>query len=512
MIKHYGAAFARSTFGKANSFGLFYAKENLSATTHRKCLSIQHLDAQRDGRERVVILGSGWAGYTLSRRLDSRRYQVVVVSPRSYFVFTPLLAGTSVGTLEYRVVMEQVRSARSKVELFQGWAHDVNFDQRALTVEEAVDDDLQNHGLPKDSQAEADSVESNDQQQQTKAKGATFDISWDKLIISVGCYSQTFSIPGVRQNAFFLKDVSDARKIRTRLLNCFEKAALPTTAEFVKRQLLNFAVVGGGPTGIEWAAELHDLAHEDMAKLYPDLIQYMKITVYDVSPTVLPMFDQKLSTYAKSIFQRQGISIQTSHHVEELRQGFPKHLEDTSRSTPEISAYTLKFKEEGEIGCGMVVWSTGLMSNPFVAGSLNGKVKKHDRSGGVLTNDRLQVKRYDDHIMQDVFAIGDCGVMESSSYPATAQVASQKAIWLAKRLNKGDIEKHDFQFKNMGTMAYLGSSNAILQSAGGDISGRMAWLIWRAVYLTKSLSWRNKLLIPIYWAINWAFGRDISRF
>lgn len=152
------------------------------------------------------------------------------------------------------------------------------------------------------------------------------------------------------------------------------------------------------------------------------------------------------------------------------------------------------------------------MSNPFVAGSLNGKVKRHERSGGVLTNDRLQVKRNDDHVMQDVYAIGDCGVMESSSYPATAQVASQKAIWLAKRLNRGDIENHSFQFKNMGTMAYLGSSNAILQSAGGDISGRMAWLIWRAVYLTKSLSWRNKLLIPFYWAINWAFGRDISRF
>lgn len=294
MLQRSRAVFARPMLAKRNSPPHFHLNNILSNTTQRKCLSIQHLDSQRDGRERVVILGSGWAGYTLSRRLDPRRYQVVVVSPRSYFVFTPLLAGTSVGTLEYRVVMEQVRSPRSKVEFFQGWADDVDFDRRTLTVEEAIDDDLQNHGLPQESNAEANSTDDNHQQQQlqSQTKGATFDLSWDKLIISVGCYSQTFSTPGVRENAFFLKDVGDARQIRTRLLNCFEKAALPTTAESVKRQLLNFAVVGGGPTGIEWAAELHDLIHEDMAKLYPDLIQYTKITVYDVSPTVLPMFDQ----------------------------------------------------------------------------------------------------------------------------------------------------------------------------------------------------------------------------
>jgi NADH dehydrogenase FAD-containing subunit len=88
--------------------------------------------------------------------------------------------------------------------------------------------------------------------------------------------------------------------------------------------------------------------------------------------------------------------------------------------------------------------------------------------------------------------------MEGKIYPATAQVASQKAEWLAKRLNKDDIDAHAFHWKNMGIMAYIGNWKAILQTDGGDISGRAAWFIWRGAYLTKAVSWRNKILIPTY--------------
>lgn len=92
-------------------------------------------------------------------------------------------------------------------------------------------------------------------------------------------------------------------------------------------------------------------------------------------------------------------------------------------------------------------------------------------------------------------------------------MASQKAEWLAKRLNKHDIDQRSFSWKNMGVMAYIGNWNALLQGgSGGGISGRAAWVIWRGAYLTKSVSWRNKVLIPTYWLINWLFGRDINRF
>ncbi|KAF2769842.1 FAD/NAD(P)-binding domain-containing protein [Teratosphaeria nubilosa] len=464
----------------------------------KRHITIQELDEARDGRERVVVLGSGWAGYTLARDLDSRKFQPVVVSPRSYFVFTPLLASTSVGTLEFRTALEPVRRRNATAAFFQGWGDAVDFEKKVLEVEEAVDDPLQGRALKQ------------------KEKGKVFGMKYDKLIVAVGCYAQTFGTPGVKEHAYFLKDVGDARRLRNRMLSCFEVAALPTMTEAVKKQLLNFAVVGGGPTGIEWAAEAHDIVREDMSKFYPKLVKYFKITVYDVAPKVLSMFDEKLADYAMRTFRREGIEIKTSHHVKSLRLGAPGKVEKEGGVKDGETIYTLDTKEEGEVGCGMVVWSTGLMANPFVEKALDGRVKKHEKSGSLLTNERLQAKRpgTEGRVVKDVFALGDCAIEEGTMYPATAQVANQKATWLAKRLNKGDLESSTgFSYKDLGVMAYVGNWNAILQSSGaGDISGRVAWFIWRGAYLAKSVSWRNRILIPIYWFVNWVFGRDISRF
>lgn len=468
---------------------------------------MQELDQRRDGRERVVILGSGWAGYSLGRDLDHRKYQKVIVSPRSYFVFTPLLASTSVGTLEFRTALEPVRHRDQSISFFQGWADSVDLEKKELEIEEAVEDPLQGLGLA----AERD--EGQDEGKAVKKqKGKLFRMPYDKLVVAVGCYNQTFGTPGVKEHAYFLKDVGDARKIRQRLLSCFETASLPTTSEEMKKQLLNFAVVGGGPTGIEWSAELHDIIKEDMTRYYPDLVDKARITVYDVAPTVLNMFDEKLANYAMNHFRRSGIEIKTSHHVQELRLGAPGQVEQDPNVKESASCYTLNLKEEGEVGVGMCVWSTGLMMNPFVDKALESRVKRHPKSHGIMTNDRLQAKNPQDQVIPDLYALGDCAVLEGTSYPATAQVAAQKASWLAKRMNKGDLEKNGFTYKDLGVMAYVGNWNAILQSQGGDVSGRMAWFIWRGAYLAKSVSWRNRILIPVYWVVNAIFGRDISRF
>ena len=485
---------------------------NLTQTRHA---SLTHLDETRNGRERVVVLGSGWGGYTVSRDLDPKKYQVLVVSPRSYFVFTPLLAGTSVGTLEFRTILEPIRPFKkrgSATEYFQGWADQVDLDKKTLTIEEAVEDPVSTKALTSSSNEEKTvSVRTGERINEAR-KGELFSIEWDKLIVGVGCYAQTFNTPGVKQNAYFLKDAGDARRIRNRLLSCFEIAALPTTNEEMKRHFLNFAVVGGGPTGIEWSAELHDLIYEDMRRLYPGLIKYVNITVYDVAPQILSMFDQSLGKYAMKHFHRQGIAIKTQHHIEELRQGVPEGMQTPSGVKDGSSLYTLKLKEEGEIPVGMCVWSTGLAMNPFVENALKGRVKQHEKSHAIMTDARLQAKDSHDVPIPDVYAIGDCAILEGTSYPATAQVANQKARWLAKRLNKGDIDRTEFQYRDLGVMAYIGGRKGILQSGKSDISGWLAWVIWRGAYLTKTVSWRNRILIPIYWSINWLFGRDISRF
>lgn len=377
-------------------------------------------------------------------------------------------------------------------EFYQSWVRDIDFARKTIRVEPNTDDDVA---------ARTDTPPTSEPQH--------FDVPYDKLVLAVGCFSQTFGIEGVMEHACFLRDVGDARIIRLRVLQAFEKAALPTTPDDERRKLLHFAVVGGGPTGIEFAAELHDLVHEDLKRLYPELMRFVAVTIYDIAPKVLPMFDQSLASYATEMFRRQGIKVKTEHHLNRIRR--------------EGDHLLLRFvQEEDEIGAGLVVWSTGLMQNPLLQKLQDktiegiGTITMDPKTGGIVTDPHLRVQldgpSGQRSTLPDVFAMGDCAVVGDANYPATAQVASQQAVYLGRRLNKDDLEAVPFRFRDWGTMAYLGSWRAIHQSSTDGLRGRAAWILWRTAYLTKSMSIRNKLLIPVYWVITWIFGRDISRF
>jgi NADH dehydrogenase FAD-containing subunit len=464
-----------------------------------------------------------------------------VVSPRSYFVFTPLLNDAAVGTLEFRTTLEPVRRRNSGVSFLQGWADDVDFAERSVTVEPSTLDPDVGHALTGERHG-------NQSIQPVGHTVPTFKVNYDKLIIAVGCYSQTFGTKGVKENALFLKDVGDARKIRRRILELFEMAGLPATTEKVRNDLLHFAIVGGGPTGMEFAAQLCDLVQQDLRKLYPGLTDYVRISLYDVAPKVLPMFDATLADWAVRNYKRQGIEIKTSHHVEELRQGFPNEGSDHPEHKMKGGVYTLRTREEGDIGIGMCVWSTGNMMNPFVRKALDtvheyptksaeitaGEAKLADqkqwiierdaKTGSILVDERLRVQiqtQYKDReaVMKDVWCVGDVAKLASGALPATAQVANQQAIWLAKRLNKNDFATHTFGFHNLGIMTYVGNAKAMFQGGSTDrrgkaqgLKGWTAFLLWRGAYLTMTLSWRNKILVPMYWIVNRIFGRDITRF
>ncbi|KAI0476980.1 FAD/NAD(P)-binding domain-containing protein [Xylaria cf. heliscus] len=504
-------------------------------------------------KERVVILGSGWAGYAFARTLDPRKYERIMVSPRSYFVFTPLVAGTAVGTLEFRAVIESVRRLNLD-HYYQGWADDVDFARKVVRVEANTSDDLTSRTTPQLLPRNA-TGETETETETEKEKGPTFDLAYDKLVVAVGAYAQTFGIEGVKEHAHFLRNVGDARKVRMKILQCFEKAALPVATDAERRKLLHFAVVGGGPTGIEFAAELHDLVRDDLRRTYPEeIVSLVRITVYDVAPKVLPMFDQKLAQYAMDTFRRERIAVKTEHHLTRIRPD-----EDCA------GCLRLRFKEYGddEVGAGIVVWSTGLMQNPLIQ-KLGSKVEEEEeqqqqqqqrlaadgessisggqqpvqlnmdaKTGGIVTDAYLRVTtvapgkpgeqqqqqqqqgQQGVSVLPDVYCIGDCAVVDGERYPATAQVASQQATYLAKRLNKGDDPipgTRPFRFRNWGVMTYLGRWRAIHQSSADELTGRAAWFLWRTAYLTKSMTVRNKIMVPVYWFMSWLFGRDISRF
>ena len=148
------------------------------------------------GRERILILGSGWAGFGLARSLDQKYYQPILITPRTNFVFTPLLAGTAVGTLEFRTAIESAYSIPG-VRVIRAWAENIDVAHKTLTAEPVIERD--------------DIVETR--------PASKFELQYDKLVIAVGCYSQTFGTPGVKEHAFFLKDMADARRIRLRILD-----------------------------------------------------------------------------------------------------------------------------------------------------------------------------------------------------------------------------------------------------------------------------------------------------
>ncbi|KIW45459.1 hypothetical protein, variant [Exophiala oligosperma] len=532
-------------------------------------------------------------GFVLAHRLDPKKYRVLVVSPRSYFVFTPLLNDSAVGTLEPRNVLESVRGRESSVDYIQAWADDLDFSNKTVTVEPSVLDPDVGHALtgPREHNEqktpvgffrESDFDKSSPKQPSFRLGGTgkhqvpTFPINYDKLVIAVGTYSQTFGTPGVRENAYFQKDVGDARAIRKRILELFELARLPNIPEETKRCLLHFAIVGGGPTGMEFAACLSDLIRQDLSKIHPGLMKYIRISLYDVAPKVLPMFDAALADYAVKQYKRQNIDIKTSHHVEELRRGFPDDEEARQNQDrqPKGRVYTIRTKEEGDVGIGMCVWSTGNMNNPMVAKALH-NVRKYPVQSAVMTTPRegagedmenpteqqwmitrdpkTGVLLVDDHFrvnlntqtagdgegrgggeakkataakayMKDVFALGDTAKLISGPLPATAQVANQEALWLGKMLNKFDTaeefgEAKGFTFRNLGVFTYVGGAKAVLQGPNTDregvtkgLKGWIAFLVWRGAYLTMTLSWRNKFLVPIQWLAVRVFGRDISRF
>ncbi|KAF8452645.1 NDE1, mitochondrial external NADH dehydrogenase [Boletus edulis BED1] len=445
-------------------------------------------------KQRLVILGSGWGGYEVLRGIDKKRWNVTIISPTNAFNFTPLLASCAVGTLEFRCAVEPVRKYSPEVIAYQAWCDAIDFKQKVLTCMPATP------SLSSE-RSSARLVESSKPWTQSSGVGTPFTVRYDKLVIAVGAYSQTFDVPGVKQYAHFLKDVRDARAIRTRILDCFELANQPILSDIQRRNLLNFCIVGGGPTGVEFAAELHDLLHAEVEQHYPSLARLAKITLYDVAPNILGNFDRSLATYAEDKFRRDGISIKTRHHVERVEKD------------------RMFVKEQGEVPFGLLVWSTGLAPNPLIQSIAY--IAKHERSQSLLTDNNLNVLTKDGQIDPDVWAIGDAAITKTAELPATAQVANQKAKYMVKKLNKivkDQEHTKPFEFHNQGSLAYLGDWKAIYDRSTAETgiktkeSGRLAWLLWRSAYFTMTLSIRNKILVPTYWFLNWIFGRDLSRF
>lgn len=336
------------------------------------------------------------------------------------------------------------------------------------------------------------------------------EIPFDKLIISCGAVVNTFNTPGVSENAFFLKDVTDAQLIRSRILSLFDEASLPGCPESKKKALLHFAVVGGGPTGIEFLGELHDLIYKDLISIFSkEVIDCVSMTVFDVAPKIMSTFHESLMKYTiRTLESRPNVSIKTSTSI--------------SRITKD--EIYIKSPKEEVIPYGLLLWATGVSPSPLIRSliSLSSSIGKNKpaidtRSGRILTDEFLRVlKEGSSSSFSNVWAIGDCAGPE---LPPTAQVAKQKGKFVGNLLNKihnkeTEIGQKPFIYEERGYMAYIGEGKAVvglyLSKKLRPITGKFARMIWNSVYLSMLTSWRNRFLVPIYWMLASWFGRETS--
>ncbi|KAI8579684.1 hypothetical protein K450DRAFT_241013 [Umbelopsis ramanniana AG] len=449
-------------------------------------------------KKTIVILGSGWGSTSLLKSIDTDLYNVVVVSPRNYFLFTPLLPSCTVGTVDIRSIVEPTRfitrHKTREVKVFEAECTEIDPVNKTVTI--------------------ADNSE-------IKGSVNTSTIPYDYLVIGVGATNQTFGIKGVQEHALFLKEVWDAQKIRTRLMDCIETAGFPEQAPEEIDRLLHMIVVGGGPTGVEYAAELHDFLVEDLTTWYPELAGKLKITLIEALPNVLPAFSKQLIDYTEASFKEQNITIHTKTMVKEV------HDKDITIQQADGSLAKMPY--------GLLVWATGNTSRPVVR-NLMSKFPATQKVGrGLVVDDWMRMEGSD-----DIYAIGDAS---ASKYAPTAQVASQQGKYLARLFSQLALRDHleqdiaamtneeekqsklrrlakvrnvkPFHYSHQGSLAYIGSDKAIADlpwGSGNVASGGVAtYVFWRSVYLSNLFSLRNRSLVATDWIKKNVLGRDISR-
>ncbi|KAL0301992.1 UNVERIFIED_CONTAM: External alternative NAD(P)H-ubiquinone oxidoreductase B1, mitochondrial [Sesamum radiatum] len=321
-------------------------------------------------KKRVVVLGTGWAGTSFLKDLDISTYEVQVVSPRNYFAFTPLLPSVTCGTVEARSIVEPVRNIIKKrngeIKFWEAECLKIDPVKKSVLCRSNIDENL--------------------------AGNNEFSLEYDYLVIAIGAKVNTFNTPGVMENCHFLKEVEDAQRIRRAVIDCFEKAVLPGLTEEERRTNLHFVIVGGGPTGVEFAAELHDFVHEDLVNIYPSVKDLVRITVIQSGDHILNTFDERISSFAESKFQRDGIEVLTGHRVMSVSD---RMINMTAKSTGEDVA----------IPHGMVVWSTGVGTRPVVQ-DLMEQIDQGNRRI-LATDEWLRVKG-----CADVYALGDCTTVD----------------------------------------------------------------------------------------------------
>ncbi|MEZ5940020.1 MAG: NAD(P)/FAD-dependent oxidoreductase [Planctomycetaceae bacterium] len=411
----------------------------------------------------VVIIGGGFAGLSVAKRLRKAPVRVTLVDRHNYHLFQPLLYQVATGGLSPSNIASPLRYILRRQTNCE------------VLLAEVVDFDITNR----------------------RVVFADGSIAYDYLIVAAGATHSYFGHDEWEPNAPGLKSIAQALDIRRRIFIAFE-AAERESDPAIRQALLTFVIVGGGPTGVELAGALAEIAHHtlryDFRKINP---LDARIIIVEAAPHVLAHYPEELCQRAAAKIRALGIEIQTGTKVTEV-------------STEQVRLAS----EEGEstISTRTVLWAAGVQANPLgrmLAAQCQVEV---DRAGRVPVSPELNVGAHD-----NVFVIGDmasCLGESGKPLPGLAPVAMQQGNYLADLISarvKGTQEPRPFKYHDPGTMATIGRSAAVAQIGKWQFCGFLAWILWLFVHLMQIVLFQNRLLILNQWLWNYLTFNRSSR-
>jgi NADH dehydrogenase len=403
--------------------------------------------------EKIVIIGAGFAGLRLAQELINHpKYEIYLIDKQNYHQFQPLMYQVATARLEPASISFPLRKVFQKAK---------NVKIRITKVSEIKFDE-----------------------QYVNTPIGNFD--YDHLVISIGCTTNYFGNKNIKDFAYPMKTIPEAIQLRNRILQTFENALNTTDADKLQT-LLNFVIVGGGPTGVELAGALAEMKSNILPKDYPDK-DFSKLTIYllEGSPNTLSPMSKGSQKMSQKYLENLGVTVKTSTFVSDY----------------DGTIVTLNSGEK--INSKNVIWAAGVTGN-IIKGFPESCITKGNR---LIVNHHNEIEG-----LKQVYALGDISFMTtpnfSEGHPQVASVALQQASLLAKnftKLSQGEPLKA-FEYIDKGSMATIGKRKAVVDLPKFSFQGRMAWFTWMFIHLMLILSIKNKLLIFMNWMMSY-FNND----
>lgn len=407
---------------------------------------MQELNVPTINLPRVVILGGGFAGLKLARNIDSNQYQVVVIDKHNYHTFQPLLYQVATAGLEPDSIAYPLRKILKKKK------------RTHIRMAEIQEVDTEN-------QLVITSIGK---------------LHYDYLVIATGAVTNYFGNKNIEKYALPMKSLSESLDLRSYILQRFE-LALNEKDQEIKDSMMNFVIVGGGPTGVELAGALSELKHQVLPKDFPDLdLRRMQIHVIEAAPKLLGGMSDKAAENAFNYLKDLDINVWLNTIVKDF------DCETVQTNQVAISSQNL-------------IWAAGVQGNVP-----NGISKDLQTRNRININEYVQVQGH-----EKVFAIGDVSFLITEGYPKglpmLASVAQQQGEYLAgyfKSISKGKKPKA-FSYVDKGTMATIGRNKAVVDLGIFRFGGFFAWLTWLFVHLMLLVDFRNRMIVFSNWV--WSY-------